>query len=126
MKLFHFLKRNKLFAVLLAAELAVLCTLIAGLFGAPYKLTLTPDLFENRFPDIAAEDADGLKVWNQIDFRSEEPITFPSQGQALRAGAYEVTASYFSCQTPDAPTFNLLNSAGTCLLYTSPSPRDTR
>ena len=48
MKLFHFLKRNKLFAVLLAAELAVLCTLIAGLFGAPYKLTLTPDLFENR------------------------------------------------------------------------------
>lgn len=47
---FSFLKRNKLFAVLLAAELAVLCTLIAGLFGAPYKLTLTPDLFENRFP----------------------------------------------------------------------------
>lgn len=113
MKLFHFLKRNKLFAVLLAAELAVLCILIAGLFGAPYKLTLTPDLFENRFPDIAAEDADGLKVWNQIDFRSEEPITFSSQGQALRAGAYEVTVSYFSCQTPDAPTFNLLNSAGT-------------
>lgn len=113
MKLFHFFKRNKLFAVLLAAELAVLCTLIAGLFGAPYKLTLTPDLFENRFPDIAAEDADGLKVWNQIDFRSEEPITFSSQGQALRAGAYEVTVSYFSCQTPDAPTFNLLNSAGT-------------
>ena len=113
MKLFHFLKRNKLFAVLLAAELAVLCTLIAGLFGVPYKLTLTPDLFENRFPDIAAEDADGLKVWNQIDFRSEEPITFSSQGQALRAGAYEVTVSYFSCQTPDAPTFNLLNSAGT-------------
>lgn len=113
MKLFHFLKRNKLFAVLLAVELAVLCTLIAGLFGAPYKLTLTPDLFENRFPDIAAEDADGLKVWNQIDFRSEEPITFSSQGQALRAGAYEVTVSYFSCQTPDAPTFNLLNSAGT-------------
>ena len=113
MKLFHFLKRNKLFAVLLAAELAVLCTLIAGLFGAPYKLTLTPDLFENRFPDIAAEDADGLKVWNQIDFRSEEPITFSSQGQALRAGAYEVNVSYFSCQTPDAPTFNLLNSAGT-------------
>ena len=113
MKLFHFLKRNKLFAVLLAAELAVLCTLIAGLFGAPYKLTLTPDLFENRFPDIAAEDADSLKVWNQIDFRSEEPITFSSQGQALRAGAYEVTVSYFSCQTPDAPTFNLLNSAGT-------------
>lgn len=113
MKLFHFLKRNKLFAVLLAAELAVLCTLIARLFGAPYKLTLTPDLFENRFPDIAAEDADGLKVWNQIDFRSEEPITFSSQGQALRAGAYEVTVSYFSCQTPDAPTFNLLNSAGT-------------
>ena len=44
---FAFCKRNRLFAALLAVELAVLCVLAAGLFGAPYKLTMTPDLFEN-------------------------------------------------------------------------------
>lgn len=107
-----FCKRNKLFAALLAAELVVLASLIAGLFGPAYKLTLTPDQFDNKFPDIAAGEADALKVWNQIDFHSDDPITFTSQGQALPSGAYEVTVSYFSCQTPDAPTFNLLNSAG--------------
>ena len=37
---FAFCKRNRLFAALLAVELAVLCVLAAGLFGAPYKLTL--------------------------------------------------------------------------------------
>ena len=37
-----FCRRNRLFAALLAAELAVVCALAAGLFGAPYKLTLTP------------------------------------------------------------------------------------
>ena len=107
-----FCKRNKLFAALLAAEVLVLASLIVGLFGPAYKLTLTPDLFENKFPDIAAADADSLKVWNQIDFHSDDPITFASQGQALPSGAYDVTVSYFSCRTPDAPTFNLLNSAG--------------
>ncbi|WP_370840749.1 hypothetical protein [Gemmiger formicilis] len=39
---FAFCRRNRLFAALLAAELAVVCALAAGLFGAPYKLTLTP------------------------------------------------------------------------------------
>ena len=33
-----FCRRNRLFAALLAAELAVVCALAAGLFGAPYKL----------------------------------------------------------------------------------------
>ena len=107
-----FCKRNKLFAALLAAELLVLCSLIAGLFGAPYRLTLTPDEFENDFPDIAAAEEDALKIWNQVDFRSDTPITFSSHGQGLPAGAYEVTVRYFSCQTPDEPTFNMLNSAG--------------
>ena len=49
---FAFCKRNRLFAALLAVELAVLCVLAAGLFGAPYKLTMTPDLFENPFPRL--------------------------------------------------------------------------
>ena len=39
---FAFCKRNRLFAALLAVELAVLCVLAAGLFGAPYKLTIDP------------------------------------------------------------------------------------
>ena len=39
---FAFCRRNRLFAALLAAELAVVCALAAGLFGAPYKLALTP------------------------------------------------------------------------------------
>lgn len=37
---FAFCRRNRLFAALLAAELAVVCALAAGLFGAPYKLSL--------------------------------------------------------------------------------------
>ena len=35
---FAFCRRNRLFAALLAAELAVVCALAAGLFGAPFKL----------------------------------------------------------------------------------------
>ena len=42
-----FCRRNRLFAALLAAELAVVCALAAGLFGAPYKLALTPGDFTN-------------------------------------------------------------------------------
>ena len=61
-----FCRRNWLFAALLAAELAVVCALAAGLFGAPYKLALTPGDFTNTLPDIAAADDDGLKIWNQI------------------------------------------------------------
>ena len=110
---FAFCKRNRLFAALLAVELAVLCVLAAGLFGAPYKLTMTPDLFENPFPDIASNEGDHFQVWNQTNFQTSDPLDFPSAGQAVRSGAYEVTVQYFSCQTPDAPTFNMLNSAGT-------------
>ena len=57
-----FCRRNRLFAALLAAELAVVCALAAGLFGAPYKLALTPGDFTNTLPDIAAADDDGLKT----------------------------------------------------------------
>ena len=110
---FAFCKRNRLFAALLAVELAVLCVLAAGLFGAPYKLTMTPDLFENPFPDIASNEGDHFQVWNQTNFQTSDPLDFPSAGQTVRSGAYEVTVQYFSCQTPDAPTFNMLNSAGT-------------
>lgn len=66
-----FCRRNRLFAALLAAELAVVCALAAGLFGAPYKLALTPGDFTNTLPDIAAADDDGLKIWNQIDRLSQ-------------------------------------------------------
>ena len=54
---FAFCRRNRLFAALLAAELAVVYALAAGLFGAPYKLALTPGDFTNTLPDIAAADA---------------------------------------------------------------------
>lgn len=107
-----FCRRNRLFAVLLAAELAVVCALAAGLFGAPYKLALTPSDFTNTLPDIAAADDDGLKIWNQIGYHSDDPMTFSADNIALPSGAYEVTVRYFSCQTPDAPTFNMLNAAG--------------
>ena len=109
---FAFCRRNRLFAALLAAELAVVCALAAGLFGAPYKLALTPGNFTNTLPDIAAADDDGLKIWNQIGYHSDDPMTFSADNIALPSGAYEVTVRYFSCQTPDAPTFNMLNAAG--------------
>ena len=83
---FAFCKRNRLFAALLAVELAVLCVLAAGLFGAPYKLTMTPDLFENPFPDIASNEGDHFQVWNQTNFQTSDPLDFPSAGQAVRSG----------------------------------------
>mgnify|MGYP005977070355 CR=1 FL=1 len=49
-----FCRRNRLFAALLAAELAVVCALAAGLFGAPYKLALAPGaagVVETRLAD---------------------------------------------------------------------------
>ena len=58
---FAFCRRNRLFAALLAAELAVVCALAAGLFGAPYKLALTPGDFTNTLPDIAAVGRRRLK-----------------------------------------------------------------
>ena len=117
-----FCRRNRLFAALLAAELAVVCALAAGLFGAPYKLALTPGDFTNTLPDIAAADDDGLKIWNQIGYHSDEPMTFSADNIALPSGAYEVTVRYFSCQTPDAPTFNMLNAAGSLTFASERSP----
>ena len=119
---FAFCRRNRLFAALLAAELAVVCALAAGLFGAPYKLTLTPGDFTNTLPDIAAADDDGLKIWNQIGYHSDDPMTFSADNIALPSGAYEVTVRYFSCQTPDAPTFNMLNAAGSLTFASVRSP----
>ena len=41
------------FAALLAAELAVVCALAAGLFGAPYKLALTSgDFYKHPAPTL--------------------------------------------------------------------------
>ena len=117
-----FCRRNRLFAALLAAELAVVCALAAGLFGAPYKLALTPGDFTNTLPDIAAADEDGLKIWNQIGYHSDDPMTFSADNIALPSGAYEVTVRYFSCQTPDAPTFNMLNAAGSLTFASERSP----
>ena len=117
-----FCRRNRLFAALLAAELAVVCALAAGLFGAPYKLALTPGDFTNTLPDIAAADDDGLKIWNQIGYHSDDPMTFSADNIALPSGAYEVTVRYFSCQTPDAPTFNMLNTAGSLTFASERSP----
>ena len=117
-----FCRRNRLFAALLAAELAVVCALAAGLFGAPYKLALTPGDFTNTLPDIAAADDDGLKIWNQIGYHSDDPMTFSADNIALPSGAYEVTVRYFSCQTPDAPTFNMLNAAGSLTFASERSP----
>ena len=117
-----FCRRNRLFAALLAAELAVVCALAAGLFGARYKLALTPGDFTNTLPDIAAADDDGLKIWNQIGYHSDDPMTFSADNIALPSGAYEVTVRYFSCQTPDAPTFNMLNAAGSLTFASERSP----
>lgn len=117
-----FCRRNRLFAALLAAELAVVCALAAGLFGAPYKLALTPGDFTNTLPDIAAAYDDCLKIWNQIDYHSDDPMTFSADNIALPSGAYEVTVRYFSCQTPDAPTFNMLNAAGSLTFASERSP----
>ena len=119
---FAFCRRNRLFAALLAAELAVVCALAAGLFGAPYKLALTPGDFTNTLPDIAAADDDGLKIWNQIGYHSDDPMTFSADNIALPSGAYEVTVRYFSCQTPGAPTFNMLNAAGSLTFASERSP----
>ena len=49
---FAFCRRNRLFAALLAAELAVVCALAAGLFGAPYKLALTPGDLRTPCPTL--------------------------------------------------------------------------
>lgn len=118
------LRRNRLFVALLAVELAVLLWLAAGLFGEAYVLTLTPDGFANNFADIATLDPDigALKIYNDGTFTTDQEITFSSAGAALPSGAYEVTVEYFSCRTPDAPTFSVLQSAGTLTFASARTP----
>ena len=108
------LRKNKLLAAALVAELAVVVWLAAGLFGPAYRLSLTPDAFSNGFPGFAAltEDGSALQIYNNNGFTSDKEITFSTAGVALPSGAYEVTVDYFSCQTPDAPTFSVQQSAG--------------
>ena len=122
-KLRELLRANRWLAAVLLLEAAVLASLAASLFGAPYKLQLSPAEFANEYPQIAAVNDDGtaLQIWNNsADFvpPEDKAMTFSTTGSAVRSGAYEVTVQYFSCQTPDAPTFSALHSAGS-LSFTS-------
>ena len=126
-KLRELLRANRWFAVVLLLEAAVLASLVASLFGAPYKLQLTPADFSNEYPQIAAVNEDGtaLQIWNNSeDFvpPEDKAMTFSTAGSAVRSGAYEVTVQYFSCQTPDTPTFNALRSAGSLSFSSSGNP----
>ena len=126
-KLRELLRANRWFAVVLLLEAAVLASLATSLFGAPYRLQLTPADFENEYPQIAAvsEDGTALQIWNNNeDFVPPEGkvITFSSAGSAIHSGAYEVTVQYFSCQMPDAPTFNALYSAGSLSFASKGNP----
>ena len=126
-KLRELLRTNRWFAVVLLLEAAVLASLAASLFGAPYKLQLTPADFSNDYPQIAAVNEDGtaLQIWNNSeDFTPPEDkaISFSTAGSAMRSGAYEVTVQYFSCQMPDARTFNALYSAGSLSFASKGNP----
>lgn len=130
-KLRELLCTNRWFAVVLLLEAAVLASLVASLFGAPYKLQLTPADFSNDYPQIAAVNEDGtaLQIWNNNeDFVPPEGkvITFSSAGSAIHSGAYEVTIQYFSCETPDTPTFNALHSAGSLSFSSKSNPSAVR
>ena len=130
-KLHELLCTNRWFAVVLLLEAAVLASLAASLFGAPYKLQLTPADFSNDYPQIAAVNEDGtaLQIWNNSeDFVPPEGkvITFSSAGSAIHSGAYEVTIQYFSCETPDTPTFNALHSAGSLSFSSKGNPSAVR
>ena len=126
-KLRELLRANRWLAVVLLLEAAVLASLAASLFGAPYKLQLSPADFANEYPQIAAVNDDGtaLQIWNNsADFvpPEDKAMTFSTTGSAVRSGAYEVTVQYFSCQTPDAPTFNALHSAGSLSFASAGNP----
>lgn len=126
-KLRELLRANRWLAAVLLLEAAVLASLAASLFGAPYKLQLTPADFANEYPQIAAVNDDGtaLQIWNNsADFvpPEDKAMTFSTTGSAVRSGAYEVTVQYFSCQTPDAPTFNALHSAGSLSFASAGNP----
>ena len=126
-KLRELLRANRWLAAVLLLEAAVLASLAASLFGAPYKLQLTPADFANEYPQIAAVNDDGtaLQIWNNsADFvpPEDKAMTFSTTGSAVRSGAYEVTVQYFSCQTPDAPTFSALHSAGSLSFASAGNP----
>ena len=126
-KLRELLRANRWLAAVLLLEAAVLASLVASLFGAPYKLQLSPADFTNEYPQIAAVNDDGtaLQIWNNsADFvpPEDKAMTFSTTGSAVRSGAYEVTVQYFSCQTPDAPTFNALHSAGSLSFASAGNP----
>ena len=126
-KLRELLRTNRWLAAVLLLEAAVLASLVASLFGAPYKLQLSPADFANEYPQIAAVNDDGtaLQIWNNsADFvpPEDKAMTFSTTGSAVRSGAYEVTVQYFSCQTPDAPTFNALHSAGSLSFASAGNP----
>ena len=126
-KLRELLRTNRWLAAVLLLEAAVLASLVASLFGAPYKLQLSPADFANEYPQIAAVNDDGtaLQVWNNsADFvpPEDKAMTFSTTGSAVRSGAYEVTVQYFSCQTPDAPTFSALHSAGSLSFASAGNP----
>ena len=126
-KLRELLRTNRWLAAVLLLEAAVLASLAASLFGAPYKLQLSPADFANEYPQIAAVNDDGtaLQIWNNsADFvpPEDKAMTFSTTGSAVRSGAYEVTVQYFSCQTPDAPTFSALHSAGSLSFASAGNP----
>ena len=126
-KLRELLRANRWLAAVLLLEAAVLASLAASLFGAPYKLQLSPADFANEYPQIAAVNDDGtaLQIWNNSeDFvpPEDKAMTFSTTGSAVRSGAYEVTVQYFSCQTPDEPTFNALHSAGSLSFASAGNP----
>ena len=126
-KLRELLRANRWLAAVLLLEAAVLASLVASLFGAPYKLQLSPADFANEYPQIAAVNDDGtaLQIWNNsADFvpPEDKAMTFSTTGSAVRSGAYEVTVQYFSCQTPDEPTFNALHSAGSLSFASAGNP----
>lgn len=118
------LQKNKLFAAALVVELAVTVWLIAGLFGPAYALTWTPDQFTNNYSGIAAlsEDGSALQIYNEERLSFDKEVTFSSTGAAVPSGAYAVTVEYFSCQTPDAPTFNVQRSAGSLTFSSAKVP----
>ena len=126
-KLRELLHANRWLAAVLLLEAAVLASMAASLFGAPYKLQLSPADFANEYPQIAAVNDDGtaLQIWNNsADFvpPEDKAMTFSTTGSAVRSGAYEVTVQYFSCQTPDEPTFNALHSAGSLSFASAGNP----
>ena len=88
-KLRELLRTNRWFAVVLLLEAAVLASLAASLFGAPYKLQLTSADFSNDYPQIAAVNEDGtaLQIWNNSeDFTPPEDKAISFSTAAASSG----------------------------------------